>query len=404
MGVFGPPKSRDNRAHNPPRDMFGSGASSSYTGEGTAWSDPMSFIDMKTLMFIDKDTVWESGPSSNDLIDGVEDKNGGYWSDNPSEKTRMMCKDKRGNSKYVYNIGHGSLSSNARGQQPLVIGYSGKIQFKSDSAISDDYNSHGIMNVYGMWYTSITKANFEKLINALTKIADILECVELHTDEDGNSDTDAIIECFNAKQPDGYDTNDESHMRALTNFFESTDVYLPNIPKPPTPEEIIEKIIEELLDRLEPIIEETREYIEYLTGLLALYIDHMIDNIKLTDFISKLEPIDNNELNLGKKRYSKNEYNGQDIWFNLICDTHTQRTISLLRFRNNGLLFQIACTAPSSGVMGTDRNTLIHCVAPTIAPDGKNRTCENAIPVLVDYHTDANTKIPPSYLRLIRPT
>lgn len=405
MGVFGPPESRDNLAHNSGRNMFGSSSSSSYTGEeATIITDPMSFIDMQELVYIDKTTVWESGPTSNDLIDGVEDKSGGYWNDEPSVKTRMMCKDKNGNTKYLYNIGHGSFTGDARGQQPLVVGYSGKVQFKSDNAISDDYNSHGIMNVYGMWYTSISEDNFQLLINAIKKILDILECVDENTDDDGNADTDAIIACFNAKNPNGYDANDDNHLRALTNFFDSVGVYLPSIPKPPTPEEIIEKIIEELLDRLEPIIEETKEYIEYLTELLGLYIGHMADNVKLTDFISKLNPVENNELVLGKKRYSQNEYSGQSIWFNLICDSNTQRTIGLLRIRNNGLLFHIACTKQSGGITGTDRNTLIHGVAPTVAPDGKNLTHESAIPVLVDYHTGADTKMPANYLRLARPS
>ena len=100
MGVFGPPESRDNLTHNSGRNMFGSSSSSSYTGEdATLHTDAMSFIDMQALMYIDKETVWESGPTSNDLIDGVEDKSGGYWNDEPAVKTRMMCKDKNGYTK-----------------------------------------------------------------------------------------------------------------------------------------------------------------------------------------------------------------------------------------------------------------------------------------------------------------
>ena len=405
IGVFGPPLIKNNSAQNPELDPiynarypFGSKHSTAYTStDALVWpGDQMAFVDMIELEYYNRDSTWDAGPTSNDLGDGVTDKEGGYWTDEPAEKTKFVCRDKNGNQKYVFNIGHASVVDDARGQQPLVIGYSGQIQFPFDKTINDHWNSHGVKNIYGIWYLSISEDNLTIILDVIAKIKTLMDCITNNPD-----DTPAATLCYETAYPDDDSITDSTGLHVLANIFEDSGVPLAMLPGPDI-NDIIEIIIEKLGEFLEDVIAKTQAYIEYLTELLTVWLENFGDSdYKFREFISKLSPESNNELELGKIAYPNDEYQGENIWFNLTCDAYTQRTIALLRLRSNGILIQVGCTEDSD-LIGTDRETMIHGVAFTLAPNGKDRVKEDARPIIIDYDWRADTKSPPNFMRLAR--
>ena len=392
--VFGAPKGTSNSDRNPGRLQYQAEQGSSYST-----ADARSFVDFRELQYYNKDSVWAAGPSSNDLhTEHIRDQEQ-YWKYNPSTKTRALCKDKSGAKKYLYNIGHGTaVTSDASGQQYGVIGYSGYVQFKEDNARKDNYCSHGISGIYGCWILSLSVDNVRVVIQAIQKLLGLLECCAATPD-----DVDAIVACFEAKFPDGGFAADrwEDH-HAITNFLEAAGVekFLPSKPEPPSLEDVIAIILEQLKDRLDEIIEETSEYVEYLVALLAVYVDNITEDArKLNDFICLMDPEPSNQLEFGKLEYANDDYSGSDIFFNLTVDQNTQRTIALLRMTTNGLLIHIGATE-STKTIGVDRNTEFHGIAQTLAPGGGRREEQNALPILVKYDPNANVKLIKDFILL----
>lgn len=233
---FGPPKTRDNRTHNPSYISYGS-----VSGDGWGKAENRNFYLLDKGTMYSRRSEWQSGPSANNMLTDWTSRNAGWWSgpgmencwfsegaQNNSKATGFTISadfigSEKADQKYLFDIGHGDgYSNNGEGQEYDVVGLSGYIFPDKDrnDVISDtNYCSMGVKYMYNTYRSDFEDAedipgigegleHGEELINAI--IEQLLEEYPELEDIIGSASVDTLtVEERQAKLHDFFRTDIE---------------------------------------------------------------------------------------------------------------------------------------------------------------------------------------------------
>ena len=160
---FGPPKTRDNEAHNPGRQKYSSEATRTYLPH-----EAQRFFHIDDLREYDQRSEWDSGPTDNNKLTDFVVDGAGYWSspggsncdwDNisgagdPHKMAGFSNVSSEADLTLLYSVGAGQQGTTNEGMEYGVVGLSG--YFKPDidnrDAANKSYAQIGLKRAYVMY-------------------------------------------------------------------------------------------------------------------------------------------------------------------------------------------------------------------------------------------------------------
>ena len=186
---FGAPTSASTEEHNPGRYMYSARQSTSYSGNG-AVKDPYKFFVLTGKNFGEDphyvtnssdDQEWASGPPGGSATTEHAMEKAGYWTHKGGPNSEDNSNDfgfenfsQKGDSKFLYNMGHGTAGSSAEGMEYGAVGVAGFWMPQKDSATSavNGGVSQGIVKCYMMYRMDASEEYLEEVEDALQGIID----------------------------------------------------------------------------------------------------------------------------------------------------------------------------------------------------------------------------------------
>ena len=399
---FGRATYANRMASNPNRLQWGTAYSSSYST-----NDPRNFIDMDLALHYTKDTVWEGGPSEGGIYDHGRE-HAGYWTyangpninpspngGNADENNFFILKATNKLTKMVYNMGHTSTiaTSGASDRGPpstetCCIGLQGMYKPRSDS-VNNYYAAVGVKAVYMMYSMNLDPNYWSNLIQTVQSFLSFLQCIQ-----GGGSVPSCIISSGFSAIETKYQNRAVS---ALIDQYEFTTGNRIEIEIPPELIEIIlEKLLEEIGDSLDQVIQDLEEFITRSVALIEVLVNVIQgfggdSNIKGPDFIAKLTPTVENRFQLGKETWDTEPPEDQRFFSGEVSD-FVQRFVAFAQLGPNGGLHILQCPS-NTGLIARDRRMEVYDWSPIWAPGGGRREEPNAMKVLQHYDKESTNTI-----------
>ena len=227
---FGPPTSRDNTEWNPGRQQYGPNNGWSY-----ATFDGRNIYFLNRFRMVNKDDVWQSGPTANDLTNDYYVEGPGYWTSpsgtncdwaayggagsNPHKAAGMTITTKGkqdGNKIYLYDVGHvTSAQSQNETNEYGCVGFSAIMRPDHDDYYNDDDGegktslaSIGLRHAYCMYRADASDEEVDQLTDLLDNL---LETIEDTSDFILNEIPDEVLDTYDpvtSKFSDDFDDVD----------------------------------------------------------------------------------------------------------------------------------------------------------------------------------------------------